>query len=132
MQNRQFAVGMQRFLDRVGLLSVDLTLFARVFACGEDVVMPKRYPDEFKRDVVAVARWGDLTVLEVATDFGVAEETVRRWMRQADIDEGIKDGMTSSEQSELVRLRREKRRLEMENEILRCAAAYFASSTLPK
>ena len=55
--------------------------------------MPKRYPDEFKRDVVAVARWGDLTVLEVAMDFGVAEETVRRWMRQADVDEGIKDGM---------------------------------------
>ena len=43
--------------------------------------MPKRYPDEFKGDVVAVARRGDLTVLEVATDFGVAEETVRRWMR---------------------------------------------------
>ena len=94
--------------------------------------MPKRYPDEFKSDVVAVARRGDLTVLAVETDFGVAEETVRRWMRQADIDEGIKDGMTSAEQSELVRLRREKRRLEMENEILRRAAAYFASSTLPK
>ena len=93
--------------------------------------MPKRYPDEFRKDVVAVARRGDLTVLEVATDFGVAEETVRRWMRQ-DIDEGIKDGMTSAEQSELVRLRREKRRLDMENEILRRAAAYFASSTLPK
>jgi len=94
--------------------------------------MPKRYPDEFKKDVVAVARRGDLTVLEVATDFGVAEETVRRWMRQADIDDGIKDGMTSAEQSELVRLRREKHRLEMENEILRRAAAYFACSTLPK
>ena len=94
--------------------------------------MPKRYPDEFKRDVVGVARWGDLTALEVATDFGVAEESVRWWMRQAEIDEGIKDGMTSAEQSELVRLRREKRRLEMENEILRRAAAYFASSTLPK
>ena len=66
--------------------------------------MPKRYPEEFKRDVVAVARRGDLTVLEVATDFGVVEETVRRWMRQTDIDEGIKDGMTGAEQSDLVRL----------------------------
>ena len=46
-------------------------------------------------------------------------------MRRADIDEGIKDGMTTAEQSELVRLRREKRRLEMENEILRRAAACF-------
>jgi len=94
--------------------------------------MPKRYPDEFKRDVVAVARRGDLTISEVATDFGVAEESVRRWMRQANIDEGIRDGMTSAEQSELVRLRREKRRLEMEDEILRRSAAYFPSSTLPK
>jgi transposase len=94
--------------------------------------MPKRYPPEFKRDVVTVARRGDLSVAEVAVDFGVAVESVRRWMQQADVDEGIKDGMTSAEQSELVRLRREKRRLEMENEILRRAAAYFASSTLPK
>ena len=61
-----------------------------------------------------------------------APESVRRWMRQADIDDGIKDGLTSAEQSELVSLRREKRRLEMENEILRRAAAYFARDALPK
>jgi transposase len=94
--------------------------------------MPRKYPQEFKRDVVAVARRGDLTQAEVAHDFGVSEESVRRWMRQADIDDGVRDGQTSTEQSELVQLRRDKRRLEMENEILRRAAAYFASSTLPK
>ena len=94
--------------------------------------MPKRYPPEFKRDVVTVARRGDLSVVEVAVDFGVAEEYVRRWMKQADVDDGIKDGQTSSEQAEIVQLRRDKRRLEMENEILRRAAAYFAASTLPK
>jgi transposase len=94
--------------------------------------MPKKFPQEFKRDVVTVARRGDLTLAEVAADFGVAPESVRRWMRQADIDDGIKDGLTSAEQSELVSLRREKRRLEMENEILRRAAAYFARDALPK
>ena len=94
--------------------------------------VPKKFPAEFKRDAVTVARRGDLTVAEVAADFDVSVESVRRWMRQADIDDGIKDGMTSSEQSELVQLRRQIRRLEMENEILRRAAAYFASSTLPK
>jgi len=94
--------------------------------------MPKRYPPEFKRDVVTVARRGDLSVVEVAVDFVVAEESVRRWMKQADVDDGIKDGQTSSEQAEIVQLRRDKRRLEMENEILRRAAAYFAASTLPK
>ncbi len=94
--------------------------------------MPKKYPPEFKRDVVTVARRGDLSVAEVAVDFGVAEESVRRWMKQADVDDGIKDGQTTAEQSEVVQLRRRMRRLEMENEILRRAAAYFAASSLPK
>ena len=94
--------------------------------------MPKKFPPEFKRDVVRVARRGDLAVLEVAADFDVSKESVRRWMRQADVDDGVKDGQTSTEQTELVQLRRDKRRLEMENEILRRAAAYFAVGSLPK
>jgi len=94
--------------------------------------MPKKFPPEFKRDVVAVARRGDLSIAEVAVDFGVSEESIRRWMRQADIDDGIKDGLTTAEQEEVVRLRRANRRLEMENEILRRAAAYFAKDALPK
>ncbi len=94
--------------------------------------MPKRFPEEFKRDVVRVARRGDLSQAEVAVDFGVSEESVRRWLKQADVDDGVVDGQTSSEQNELVQLRRDKRRLEMENEILRRAAAYFAASSLPK
>jgi transposase len=94
--------------------------------------MPKKYPPEFKRDVVTVARRGDLNVAEVAADFDISVESVRRWMRQADIDDGVRDGLTTAEQSELVKLRREKRRLEMENEILRRAAAYFAADHLPK
>ncbi len=94
--------------------------------------MPKKFPVEFKRDVVAVARRGDLTVAEVAADFDISVESVRRWMRQADVDDGIRDGLTTAEQSELVALRRAKRRLEMENEILRRAAAYFAKDALPK
>jgi len=94
--------------------------------------MPKRFPPEFKRDVVAVARRGDLTIAEVAADFDVSVESVRRWMRQADVDDGIRDGLTTAEQSEVVQLRRDKRRLEMENEVLRRAAAYFAKDALPK
>lgn len=94
--------------------------------------MPKKFPIEFKRDVVRVARRDDLTIAEVAADFDVSVESVRRWMRQADIDDGIRDGLTTAEQNELVGLRREKRRLEMENEILRRAAAYFAKDALQK
>lgn len=94
--------------------------------------MPKKFPPEFKRDVVRVARRGDLTINEVAADFDISPESVRRWMRQADIDDGVKDGVTTAEQVEVVQLRRENRRLEMENEILRRAAAYFARDQLPK
>jgi len=94
--------------------------------------MPKKFPPEFKRDVVTVARRSDLSLNEVAADFDVSPESVRRWMRQADIDDGVKDGLTTAEQAEVVRLRRENRRLEMENEILRRAAAYFAKDALPK
>ena len=92
----------------------------------EDVVTPKRFPGDFKRHLIAGARRGDLTIREVA------DETVRRWMRQADIGKGIKDGMTSSKQSELVRFRREKRRMELGNEILHRTASCIAASTLPK
>ena len=71
-------------------------------------------------------------VAEIASDFDVSVESVRRWMRQADVDDGIRDGLTTAEQSELVALRHDKRRLEMENEVLRRAAAYFAKDALPK
>ena len=77
--------------------------------------MPKKFPPEFMRDVVTVARRGELTRAEVAADFGISQQSVNRWMRQADIDDGIKDGLTTSEQSEVVQLRRDKRRLEMES-----------------
>ncbi len=53
-------------------------------------------------------------------------------MKQADVDDGIKDGLATAEQAEIVQVRRDKRRLERENEILLCAAAYFAASSLPK
>ena len=94
--------------------------------------MPKKFPPEFKRDVVTVARRGDLTLAEVAADFDVSPESIRRWMKQADTDDGMTDGLTTAEQAEVVKLRRNIRRLEMENEILRRAAAYFAKDALPK
>jgi len=94
--------------------------------------MPKKFPVEFKADVVTVARRGDLTLAEVAADFDVSIESVRRWVRQADIDDGVKDGLTSAEQAEVVQLRRDRRRLEQEVEILRRATAYFAKDAAPK
>ena len=64
--------------------------------------MPKKFPPEFKRDVVTVARRGELTRGEVAADFDISEQYVNRWLRQADIDDGVNDGLTTAEQSEVV------------------------------
>jgi transposase len=94
--------------------------------------MPKKYPPEFKADVARVARRPDTTLKEVAADFGISVESVRRWKHQAEIDDGIVDGLTTAEQSEVVQLRRDRRRLEQEVEILRRATAYFAKDAAPK
>ena len=95
--------------------------------------MPAPKPVEFKRRAVELARQGDKPVAEIARDLGVSESGLRRWMAQADIDEGKRQGLTSAEKKELARLRKENRVLQMENEILKRAAAFFAKeNVLPK
>jgi transposase-like protein len=94
--------------------------------------MPKHFPQEFKRDVVAVARSSGLTQSQVARDFGISENSVARWVKQANIDDGLVEGARSVERAELVALRRRARVLEQEVEILRRATAYFARDAAPK
>jgi transposase len=94
--------------------------------------MPKAFPPEFRRDVVAVARKGESSLRQIAKDFGISESCLHRWLAQADIDDGVRPGLTSSESAELRELKRRNRTLEQENEILRRAAAFFARETLPK
>jgi transposase len=94
--------------------------------------MPKAFPPEFRRDVVAVARKGEAPISQIAKDFGISESCLHRWLNLADIDDGVKPGVTSSESGELRELRKRNRVLEQENEILRRAAAFFARDALPK
>jgi transposase len=94
--------------------------------------MPKAFPAEFRRDVVAVARKGESSLRQIAKDFGISESCLHRWLQQADIDDGVKPGLTTSESAELRELKKRNRTLEMENEILRRAAAFFARESLPK
>ena len=99
--------------------------------------MPKPYPKEFKEDVVRVAqqRDHDVTIAEVAKDFGIHEGTLTKWMRQADLDSGNterrKPGPTTDEKSQLAAANRKIRRLEQELEVMRRAAAYFGQAQIP-
>ncbi|MFJ2391518.1 IS3 family transposase [Streptomyces sp. NPDC087843] len=96
--------------------------------------MPKPYPEEFREDVVRVARnrGPGVTVEQVAADFGVHAMTLWKWMRRADIEDGTKAGTTSQESAELREARRRIKLLEQENEVLRRAAAYLSQAHLPK
>jgi len=95
--------------------------------------MPRAYPEEFRQRAVELARQREQSVSQIAADLGIAQSALHRWVRQADIDEGQRDGLTTEERAELVRLRRANRVLAMENEILKRAAAFFArENMLPK
>lgn len=94
--------------------------------------MGKKYPKEFRDDVVGVARRGDLPLRQVAADFGVSIGSVHRWVGQADIDDGRKEGVTSEAAEDLRLLKKRNRVLEQEVEILRRATAYFAKGHAPK
>jgi transposase len=95
--------------------------------------MPASHPEEFRRRAVELARLREKPIAQIAKDIGISESCLRRWMELADVEEGHKEGLTKDERAELVRLRREKRVLEMEVEILKRASAYFArENILPK
>lgn len=95
--------------------------------------MPRPHPPEFRRRAVELARERAKPVAEIAKDLGISESCLRRWLDAADVDEGRREGVTSPERAELVELRRKLRVSEMENEILRRAAAFFArENVLPK
>ncbi len=95
--------------------------------------MPRPHPPEFRQRAVELARLREKPVAKIAEDLGISDSCLRNWMRQADIDDGHRDGLSSAERDELVELRRELRVAKMEVEILKRAAAFFAKeNVLPK
>ncbi len=94
--------------------------------------MAKAFPIEFRRDVVAVARKGEAPLSQIARDFGISESCLHRWLKLADVDDGVRPGVTSSESAELREFRKRNKTLEQDNEILRRAAAFFAREIAPK
>ena len=93
--------------------------------------MPRPHPQEFRDDVVAVARRGEAPLAQIAKDFGISESCLRNWLRRADVEDGHRPGQTSAESAELRELKRRNRLLEQEVEVLRRAAAYLSQANLP-
>ncbi len=95
--------------------------------------MPVPYPQEFRDDVVRVARSREdgITIAQIAKDFGVHEMTLHKWIRQADIDDGSRPGRTREESTELRETGKQIRLLQQENEVFRRAGAYLSQANLP-
>ena len=101
--------------------------------------MPRPHPPEFRRRAVELANQRDADgnrlqpVAKTAEELGISDSCLRNWIARAEVDAGQRPGLTTDERTELVELRRRNRVLEMENDILKRASAYFAKeNVLPK
>ncbi len=99
----------------------------------------KRYSPEVRERAVRMvleqqtehsSQWA--TIQSIASKLGCTSETLRRWVRQAERDLGIRNGMTSDDRERLKKLERENRELKRANEILRKASAFFAQAELDR
>lgn len=89
----------------------------------------RAFTDEYKAEVVELCRTSGKTIAAVARDLGLTATVVRRWVTQAEIDNGRRDGLSTADRDEIVRLRKENRVLREERDILKRATVFFAAET---
>jgi len=99
--------------------------------------MPQRfqrpYPPEFRREAIRLVEATGRRYQDVAVELGISGESLRKWIKQEQLDRGDRDdGLTSSEREELRRLRRENRELQAEREILKRAVTFFVREADPR
>ena len=89
----------------------------------------RSFSKEFKAEVVELVRSSGRSVPDVCRDLDLSETAVRGWVRQAEVDDGHRDGLSTAEREELAKLRKEVRVLREERDILKRATAFFARET---
>ena len=89
----------------------------------------RSFTTEYKAEVVALCRSGAKSIGQICRDLDLTETVVRRWVAQAEIDSGQRDGLTTAERTELAQLRKENRVLREERDILKRATVFFAKET---
>ena len=89
----------------------------------------RQFSKEFKAETIGLIRNSSKTVAQICRDLDLSESAVRRWLAQAEIDAGQREGLTTAERQELGQLRKEVRVLREERDILKKAAAFFARET---
>jgi transposase len=95
--------------------------------------MPRPHPPESRQQAFELARLKAKPIVQIVADLGISESCLLNGVHQVDVDEGVKEGLSTDERAELVRLRRELRVKEMEIEILKRASAFFVrENVLPK
>lgn len=97
--------------------------------------MPKPYPQEFRREVISVARKGEGSVRQVASDFGISETCLKRWLKIADREDrlnGLPSDPGTDNAAGLREARRRIKELEQEVEVMRQAVVYLSQSIISK
>ncbi|WNI18139.1 transposase [Actinacidiphila sp. ITFR-21] len=89
----------------------------------------RSFTPQFKAEIVELCQRGDRSMGQIAKDFDLTETAVRDWVKQAEVDAGERDGLTSGERGELAAPRRENRRPREDVDILKRATAFFAKET---
>ena len=85
----------------------------------------RKFSDEFKRDAVEIVHSSGKSIAQVARELGIYDSTLGSWVKQDEINRGVRDGVTTADREEVTELRRENARLRMERELLKRAVAFW-------